>query len=116
MCAIKICPFTSADQVRTSLYLYLDLTARNRDTASVSPPADAKTGTDIPDIYGADLHLQLACGVGFDIKISIASQHLDPGGMGISDGDAAIRVQTDIDVRARNYRQAFPLDGLVNPR
>ena len=116
MCAIKICPFPSADQVCASLYLYLDLAACNRDAASVSPPADAKTSTDIPDVHGADLHLQLAGGVGFDIKISIASQHLNPGGLGISDGDAAIRVQTDIDVRARSYRQAFPLDGLVNPR
>ena len=114
-CAVEIRPFPRANQVCSGFYLDLDLSACYGDTASIPPPADAKTGTDISDIHCTNFHLQFAGVVVFDIKISVASQQLDPGRLGVRNSDTAIGVQTDVDVRCCGYCQPLSRYGLVNP-
>lgn len=112
--AIEIRLFVSADQIGPHLYQNLHLSVSHRNSAAIHSFTDAETGADIVDIRSTDFHLQLARSAAFGVKISIASQQFDLGRLAVADSDAAVGIQTDVNIRCGGNGQPFSRYSLVD--
>lgn len=113
--AIKICPFAGANQIRSSFHLNFNLSFGDCDAASIASPPDTETGAQILDVGGAHLHLQFVRTLVLDVEISVAAQQFNPWRLGIANGNSAVVIETDVDIRRRRHGQTLPWYRLMNP-